>query len=426
MAGLSVAEREGLEARARRSTPGGVHSNVRLPHAHYFFERGDGAWLWDTAGSGYVDYLLGQGPAFLGHANREVNAGVAAAVEGGMVFGAQRPLEVEAAEALLDQLEWPEMVRFGVSGTEVDQIAFRLARAVTGRTLIVRFLGHYHGWLDDVLTVVEGETVRTASAGQLPFREGAFVTLPWNDPAALTAFMRENGERVAAVVMEPMMCNNGGILPREGYLETARRLCDDSGALLIFDEVITGFRIGPRGAVGAFGVTPDLATYGKAVAGGWPVAALAGREEHMRRLAQDVNHSGTFNASAMASGAVTATMAVLRDDPPYARIEAHGTALMTAIRESAAKHGLPLWVQGTPAAFHVSVGATEQIWDLTELRRTDLARYARLAEHLAANGIWVAPRGIWYVSASHGERELAIATERIEKAFASAGYIFDE
>ena len=403
-----------LRARALRRLPGGVGSNVRLASATAFFARGEGARLWDVDGNEYIDYLLGQGPNFLGHAPPPVMAAVADACRNGIVYGAQHPLEVEAAERLCEVLRWPDMVRFGLSGTEMVQAALRLARAVTGRRKFISFEGHYHGWLDNVLVAVDGATPGPASAGQWPEHLADTVVLPWNDADLLADRIAEQGEEIAAVIMEPMMCNAGAIEPSDAFLPHVRRLCDAHGVVLIFDEVITGFRLAPGGAAERFGVVPDLATYGKAMAGGWPVSALAGRGDLMERFGSGaVNHSGTFNGSVMAAAATLATLDLLTSRPPYAAIADVGGALMAALPELGRDHDLPLRVQGVPAAFHVSFGPPDAVHDYRGLARLDGERYARLAEALQDHGVWVAPRGIWYVSAAHGDGELAQTLQRV-------------
>lgn len=406
-----------LLKRARMVTPGGVHSNVRLAGPGVFFERGEGAWLFDVDGNAYVDYLLGQGPNFLGHAPARVNEAVAEAARRGSVFGAQHVLENEAGELFLDTVGWAERVRFGLTGTEADQAALRLARAATGRTKFVRFEGTYHGWLDNMLvTTVDGVT-SPASRGQLAHHLDDTYFLPYNDTDALEKMLTGHDD-VAAVIVEPMMCNSGAIAPREGYLQQVRRLCDRHGVVLIFDEVITGFRLALGGAAERYGVTPDLGVYGKAMAGGWPVAALAGKAELMDLFAADVNHSGTFNSSVPACAAVVAALTALREDPPYERVEAYGTRLIETIRELGARHRLPIRVQGLPMAFHVSFGDPEPIHDFTGLASLDLTGYVEFSRILVDHGVWVAGRGIWYVSAAHGERELTTTLERLDAAMA--------
>jgi glutamate-1-semialdehyde 2,1-aminomutase len=404
--------------RARRFVPGGVNSNIRLVAPPVAFDRGKGAWLWDLDGNDYVDYLLGQGPNFLGHAPDPVIEAVAKACERGMVFGAQHELEAEAAERVIAALGWAEMVRLGMTGTEAIQAALRLARAATGRRRFIRFEGHYHGWLDNVLA--NPATGGTASAGQLPTHLADSVVVPWNDAAALAAALDEHGPTIAAVIMEPVMINTGTIEPLPGYLAAVRDLCTRHGAVLIFDEVISGFRLALGGAAQRYGVTPDLATYGKAMAGGWPVAALAGRADLMARFGTgEVNHSGTFNGSVMAAAAVIATLDLLTSDPPYERITAHGQALMAGLVEVGARHGQPLRVQGLPMAFHASFGPPEPVRDYRGLRELDLDRYAAFATVLADHGVWVAGRGIWYVSAAHGDQELSAALDRVDQALAT-------
>jgi glutamate-1-semialdehyde 2,1-aminomutase len=404
-----------LHARARRALPGGVNSNVRLLAPPVFFEEARGCRLVDVDGNEYIDYLLGQGPNFLGHAPEAVLDAVERATRRGMVYGAQHPLEVEAAELMLELLGWAEQVRLGVSGSESVQAALRLARAVTGRQLFVRFEGHYHGWFDNVLVKVEDGRATVASEGQLSRHLDDSIMLPWNDLGAVERALEENDD-VAAVLMEPVMLNAGSIEPRPGYLEGVRRACDAHGVVLIFDEVISGFRVAAGGAAERYGVTPDLATYGKAMAGGWPVSALAGRAEMMERFGTgQVNHSGTFNASVMACAAAAATLRILRDDPPYERISARGDRLMDELRRLGSDHGFELNIQGLPMSFHAGFGPGP-VLDYRSLSRLDADLYARFTQALIENGVWVAGRGIWYLSAAHTEADIDETLERVEAA----------
>ncbi|MFF5987593.1 aspartate aminotransferase family protein [Prauserella flavalba] len=404
-----------LRQRALARTPGGVHSNVRLAGPQVFIDHARGAWLYDVDGVNYVDYLLGQGPNFLGHAPDDVTEAVSEACGRGLIFGGQHELEVKASETVCEALGWADMVRFGVSGTESVQAALRLARGATGRTKVVRFEGHYHGWLDNVLMADGDNGWGVASAGQVAGHLDDFLLLPWNDSTALTETLDRYHDEVAAVIMEPVMINAGVIEPKPGYLETARALCSEYGVVLIFDEVISGFRVGLSGAAGRYGVLPDLATYGKAMAGGWPVSALAGRAELMTLFGSGkVNHSGTFNGSVMAMAATHATVSHLIENPPYASITSHGSALMDGLRDLGRSHDLPLRVEGLPMAFHVSFGDAE-VSDYRSLQQLDLSRYARLAPELVAHGLWVAGRGVWYVSAQHGPEELDAALTRFDK-----------
>ena len=420
--GRSTELSDKYSVRAVRSLPGGVNSNVRLDGPSIFFERGQGAWLWDIDGNDYVDYLLGQGPAFLGHAPEPILAAVSDACRRGMVFGAQHELEVEAAELICDILGWPDMVRFGSSGTEVVQAALRVARAATGRTKFVRFEGHYHGWLDNVLMVYGEDAPGPASDGQLAHHLDDCHVLGWNDIDALRELLEAQGSDVAAILMEPMMLNAGAIEPRPGYLEGVRSLCDRHGVVLIFDEIITGFRLALGGAAERFGVVPDLATYGKAMAGGWPGGALVGTAELMAPIGtRKVNHSGTFNANVMSAAAVVASLEYLKQDPPYERLERITSDLTRGLLELAKETSIPLRIQGVAGAFHASVADSDlEVWDFRDLARLDSDAYLKLVDRMIAAGIWLSGRGIWYVSAAHGEDEVDVTLDRCREAFAAA------
>ena len=414
------ADRSGqLDTRAKRVLPGGVNSNVRLLAPPVFFDHGRGCRLVDVDGNEYIDYLLGQGPNFLGHAPADILNAVDEASRRGMLYGAQHPLEVEAAELMLDILEWPEQIRFGVSGSESVQAALRLARAVTGRTRFIRFEGHYHGWFDNVLVKMEDGRAVAASEGQVAHHVDDSITLPWNDISAVLETLAAHDD-IAAVIMEPVMLNAGSIEPAPGYLEGMREACDSHGLVLIFDEVISGFRVAAGGAAQRYGVIPDLATYGKAMAGGWPVSALAGRAEMMERFGTGaVNHSGTFNASVMACAATAATLRHLINDPPYETIASRGERLMAGLRQLASDHGLDLNVQGVPMAFHAGFG-DGPVTDYRSLGRLDAARYNQFTLALIDHGVWAASRGIWYLSAAHEESDIDETLERVDGAMKAA------
>jgi glutamate-1-semialdehyde 2,1-aminomutase len=422
---VAVQDMTELRERAARRIPGGVNSNVRLDAPNTFFARGQGARIYDVEGRDYIDYLLGQGPAFLGHAHPAVVSAVQQAIATGMVYAAQNTLEVEAAELVCEALGWADMVRFNMTGTEAVQAALRLARAVTGRRRIIRFEGQYHGWLDNVLIKFEPGPAQAASAGQLPEALDATIVVPWNDLDALSATLAAHGDDVAAVITEPMMLNQGAIEPRPGYLAAMKDLTAKAGALLIFDEVITGFRLALGGAAERFGVTPDLAIYGKAIAGSFPVSAIAGKAEFMKRYGTgEVNHSGTFNACVMAAAAVTASIKTLRTEDPYERVAAYGNRLMAGLRDIAQEADLPLRVAGPGVAFHASflkpgAPADLEVTDLRVLRTLDLDRYKKFARTLADAGLWVAGRGIWYVSAAHGESDFDETLSRFRTAVRS-------
>lgn len=414
-----------LHERAARRIPGGVNSNVRLDTPKVFFERGRGSRIYDVSGRDYLDYLLGQGPAFLGHSHPAVVSAVQQAISSGMVYAAQNTFEVEAAELVCDALGWADMVRFSATGTEAVQAALRLARAATGKRRIIRFEGQYHGWLDNVLIKFEPGPAQVVSAGQLREALDATIVVPWNDLDALERALDEHGQDVAAIITEPMMLNQGAIEPRPGYLRGMKDLAAKANAVLIYDEVITGFRLALGGAAERFGVSPDLAIYGKAMAGSFPVAAIAGREDLMKRYGTgEVNHSGTFNACVMAAAAVVASIRTLQQESPYARTTAYGQKLMAGLREIAKEAQLPMRFAGPGVAFHASFLRLDspsdlEVSDLRVLKTLDLDRYSKFAKTLAAAGIWVAGRGIWYVSAAHNERDLDETLDRFRKAVRS-------
>jgi glutamate-1-semialdehyde 2,1-aminomutase len=406
-----------LQRRALQALAGGVSSNTRLLNPHLIIERASGCRIWDADGTEYIDYLLGQGPNFLGYAPPRVVEKVLAAQRDGVIYAATHTREIEAAERVLSVLGWAETMRFGSSSTEMVQAALRMARAATGRTRVLKFHGHYHGWIDNIHTHAQGTDALPASKGQLASALGEVITIEWNDAEAFQQAMADHGDEIAAVIMEPVMINAGVIVPEPGYLELARRICQQRGAVLVFDETISGFRLALGGAAERYGVYPDLAVYGKAMAAGWPCAALAGRRDLFAEVATGaVIHAGTFNGNTIATAAVLASIDELASGEVYERVERVGTALMQSIRSCAAASMLSLHVQGLPMAFHVSF-AGQPITRHSELQASYPGRYGRLAAALIDEGVWVARRGIWYVSAAHTEADVTETLERAEPAF---------
>jgi len=404
-----------LVTRAQRVLAGGVSSNARLATNDMVLSHGDGPHVWDVAGNRYVDYLLGRGPAFLGHNPPEVVTAVQSVMIRGMGLGATTQLEIEAAEALVDLLEWPDMVRFTTTGTEADQLALRLARAATGRPMTVQFQDHYHGWMDST-SVTGGDDFRARprTRGQSAAAIADTIVVAFNDlPSLVEAFDRHEGT-IAAVILEPVMMNGHGALPAPGFLEAVRDLTTARGAVLIFDEIVTGFRLGPRGAVGWSGVVPDLAVYAKAAASGWPVAVVAGRRELLEPLGTGtVNHAGTYSGSMASMAALTATLGILAGGAPYERVERHGTALMRGIREAAADTGVGVHVRGFPGAFFSNVLCTAADPQPHSGYTPDTGRIIQLARHLRRNGVWVGDRGSWYVSAAHDDADVQRTLEAV-------------
>ncbi|MFY1631770.1 aspartate aminotransferase family protein [Solwaraspora sp. WMMB335] len=388
---------------------GGVNSAFRLgvsPHP-LVFASADGPILTDIDGNQLIDYFLGMGPMLLGHRPAAVVAAARAQLERSILVAGQTETEYAAARLLVDLVPGAELVRFSVSGSEAVQAALRVARAATGRSTLVKFEGHYHGWFDNVLWSVSPDLTVAGrpeepvpvpgSAGQRP--DPAVAVLPWNDADLLRR--RLAGRDVAAVIMEPVMFNNAGILPRPGYLEAVRAICDDTGTVLIFDEVITGFRVGPGGAQQRLGVTPDLTILGKALANGFPVAAVVGRHRYMQLIAdQRVLHGGTYNTQSVAMAATVATLDEIASGRPYRHIDPVGERLMDGLRKEFSDAGITAEVVGYPAVFQVRFGAADPR-DYREAQRADRAGYARFAAALLHHGVRVLPRGTWFLSAAH-------------------------
>ncbi|HWL66965.1 MAG TPA: aspartate aminotransferase family protein [Geminicoccus sp.] len=414
-------------AEASRIIPGGVSSHFRhgVSPTPLVFERADGACLFDIDGNRLIDYYLALGPMILGHTPADVIAAAQEQVGRGILFGGQSELEFEAAQLVCEMVPCAERVRFASSGSEADQLALRLSRAVTGRSKVLKFEGHYHGWMDSVLWSVatpseqlgpEASPSRFAgSLGQDASAGENVEVLPWNQ-AELVVERLKRGD-VAAVIMEPIMCNSGGILPEPGYLEAVRAACTKTGTILIFDEVVTGFRVGPGGAQQRLGVTPDLATFAKAIANGFSVAALAGRADLMDRLAGGgILHGGTYNAQAVAMAATVATLRRLKTPGTYEAIETRGRRLMDGIDQALKRAGITATVTGLPQIFHVALGMAEPGRHYRDMLKSDRQAYVRLTTALLERGVRALERGAWFLSTEHDDAIVAETLAAFEDA----------
>lgn len=413
-------------AYAAQFMPGGVSSNFRLGMAPHplVFDRAEGPYLFDADGNRLVDYYLGMGPMILGHTPEGVRHAVEAQLARGLLYGGQSALEAEAAELFCAMVPCAERLRFCSSGSEAVQAALRISRAATGRRTVIKFEGHYHGWFDSVLVSVaptsdnagprEHPAAIPGSAGMDQAAWGSVEVLPWNDLALLEARLAAGD--VAAVIMEAAMCNAGAIMPRDGYLQGARVTCSRHGTVLVFDEVITGFRVAPGGAQEVFGVTPDLATFAKAVASGFPVAAVAGRAELLDVVTRGAVHGGTYNAQPVAMAATVATLRALADGRAIAGIAPHGTRLMDGIRGALSAAGITATVTGFPQIFHVGFGLSEPAREYRDLLRMDRARYSRFCAALLARRVRALERGAWFLSTTHD----AVAIDETLAAVAEA------
>ena len=428
----SYARSEQAYADTQRYLAGGVSSNFRLgvPPLPLFFERAEGSRLFDVDGNEYVDYMLGMGPVILGHNASGPLEAAEAWLRRGQLFGGQSLAEVELGQRFGAAVPCAGLVRFAGSGSEVVQLAFRLARAFTGRSKIVKFEGHYHGWMDSALVSTrpspeewgppDAPSAVPGSRGQLATALEEMIVLPWNDLDLLRRTLERRQGEIAAVIMEPILCNTCVILPRPDYLEGARDLCTRLGIVLIFDEVITGFRVALGGAQARLGVTPDLATYAKAIANGFPLAAVAGRRDIMELLTGGVVHGGTYNAAPFTAAAAAATLDELARDggAAYRRLEETGEALMAGLRDVARRAGRPLLAQGLGAVFNTSFTDAPAISDHREYTlRTDAARQARFISLLVEAGVRLTSRGTWFLSTAHTPADVERTIQAAEAAF---------
>lgn len=394
--------------RARQSLAGGVSSGLRRSARPFplYFDHGSGAQVTDVDGNVYIDYTLAWGPLILGHAPAVVNRAVAEHLERGHTFGAQHDLEYEVAELIQRHVPCAERVAFANSGTEIVQVALRLARAYTGRAKYLKFEGHYHGWDDSVLVSYKPSREQAAESGTKPVPVGAgqrphptAVVVEWNDRAAVEAAFREH--ELSAVICEPILCNSGCIPPDPGFLEFLREVTERAGALLIFDEVITGFRLGLGGGQKHFGVTPDLATFAKAVGGGLPLSVLAGKAALMELIANGtVVHAGTLNGNPLALAAAKASLCALEAGDCYRTMWSLGERLSAGLREILSGKGHTVITNGVGPVFQLSFQASVPR-TYRETLPADGALYSDFALALLDEGVLALPDGRWYISTAH-------------------------
>ncbi|GBC77618.1 Glutamate-1-semialdehyde 2,1-aminomutase [bacterium HR08] len=426
--GLSRARSAEWFRRAVAVIPGGVNSPVRAFRAvggePLFIRSARGAYLEDVDGNRFIDYVGSWGPMILGHAHPEVVRAVEEAVRKGVSYGAPTSLEVEMAEEIGEALPSIEKVRMTSSGTEATMSAIRLARAFTGRRKVVKFEGCYHGHADALL-VRAGSGVATLglpdSPGVLPDVAAQTLVLPFNDERALEQAFEAHGADIACVIIEPIVGNMGCVLPKPGFLSKVRELTERRGALLIFDEVITGFRVGYHGAQGLYGIRPDLTCLGKIVGGGLPVGAFGGRSEIMRWLAPEgpVYHAGTLAGNPLAMAAGLATLRVLKREREtlYPRLERLTTRLAEGIAAEAERCGVPVRVNHI--ASMLTIFFTDRaVTDWASAATTDRERFRRFFHALLERGIYWPPSPFEtaFVSAAHEEAEIEATLEAVREA----------
>ena len=402
--------------------PGGASSDYRLGPAALMADRADGAIIWDVDGNRLIDYYCGAGPIILGHNPAPVVAAVTRQIARGVQLGAESAAEYDAARLVTEIVPSAEMVRFANTGSEAVQLAWRIARGATGRDVVVKFEGHYHGWLDSVFVGLPNRPNapshgasrdRTGSAGQDPAAIQHTEVLPWNDLAAVDARLGRGD--VAAVITEPLW--RGYIASTPGYLEGLREITRRHDVVLIFDEIVSGFRVGPGGAQAMFGVMPDLTTFAKAMANGFVIGAVAGRRDLMSLIGGGpVVHPGTYNGNVLSMTAAVATLQMLADGSPHERIERAGGRLMTGFTDVLQRRGVKSSVQGVPGSFNVHIGIDTPVGSLADTMAVDGEGSMKLVLALMERGVRAIPGGHWYVCAAHTDELVDETLDAFEDA----------
>ncbi len=425
-------------ARAKKVLAGGISSSARasttgpLPYPLYI-ARGEKSHVWDVDDHEFIDYLLSYGSAILGHADGGLVATVRQQLDRGTMFGTCNTVEVELAEQICSMVPGAELVRYANSGSEAISGAIRAARGFTGRNRILKFEGHYHGWVD-VLAISNRPT--SGDAGPLdhphssPHSRGIpggvsedVIIAPWNHQQLIEHLLNEHGTELAAIILEPIVANNACIMPEAGLLSWLREQCDKRGILLIYDEIVTGFRLTRGGAAEYFGVTPDDLIFSKAVGGGFPISVFAGRRKIMEQVgANIVKHGGTYNGNPLCSAAALYTLRKLNEPGMLENIHSHGQTCMEAIRRAANDAGVACVVQGVGSMFQVVFNEDGQpLQHYRDLLKVNTQRYAAFRHSLLMQGVHVNSSGsaCWFVSAAHSAEDMEFTTQAIDRAMKS-------
>jgi glutamate-1-semialdehyde 2,1-aminomutase len=423
--------------RAQQSLVEGVNSPSRGAAVYssgpVFLERGQGSHAWDVDGNEYVDFMMSFGALIQGHAHPGLAEVVSRTMSEGSHFAAATSAEVEAAERLRRMVPSAETVRFTNTGSEATMLALRLARAHTGRTKFLKFEGHYHGWYDPYLLNAHSHPPERLGSPENPARipdsEGIppstfddVVLAPWNDVPSLERVIKQHGDELAAVITEPIMANMGCILPRDGYLQRLRELAHGCGALLILDEVVTGFRYAPGGCQEYYGVKPDISTFGKALGAGFPVGAVAGPRSILGRMRWSENmvlHYGTFNGHRLTMKVVAANLDLLASAGAYQKLHGVGDSAIAGLKEVFRRRGLKAIVQGFGPMFQIYFTERDAIHDYRDYcKYADTRLYSRFVHHLLERGIYMTPsNGLhWIISTAHTEKDVAALIEAADQA----------
>ncbi|MCG8530065.1 MAG: glutamate-1-semialdehyde 2,1-aminomutase [Desulfovibrionales bacterium] len=417
-----------LFSEAKNLIPGGVNSPVRACGSvggdPVFIEKGDKSRLFDVDGNSYLDYVLSWGPLILGHRPPQVVAALEEVLASGTSFGAPTSLENELAQLVIDMVPSVDMVRMVNSGTEATMSAVRLARGYTGRDIIIKFDGCYHGHADTLLVAAGSGIATLGIPGSPGIPEQVTqntLSLPYNDVETFKEVMAQKGDQVACVILEPVAGNMGMVRPVEGFLETLREETQKHGSVLIFDEVMTGFRVGRESAQGVFGITPDLSTFGKVIGGGLPVGAYGGRREIMDQIAPvgSVYQAGTLSGNPLAMAAGVATLKTIQADGVYEALTKKATTLMEGFKKAAQDNNIPFQANniGSMAGFFFT---DQDVHNFEDAKTCDLDRFSKFYQGMLSKGVYLAPSQFeaCFVSLAHTDQDIQETIEAAQAVMA--------